>query len=337
MPVDRSRARRVEWSTGGRRLFQACSAGRQVEGSEKPCCVAESVRDSGRPSRRGGAPGHLEGRRRRDLQARGAPARAGRALPEPMASHFRTRRAGCERRQGEVDPEGVGGHFSKNRQQAGRWKWGPDRPTRVANQTEAEALLAEQTSSSATAALNIRLRDDKSYHYIAIRSTRLPRVYFRGREASPHTATLGPSQREAGRQTLACWKVFHNGMRGREQGRLSAARARVLHRALPGALRGYALEGSTARTSRRSSRSSRPLPPDEQSAGGHAPGRGRPGVRGGAKLRNRAGGAVAARRQGSRTRRWARSTRSPWTRGHRRERPGLPGSDGVRPTGRAST
>jgi excinuclease ABC subunit C len=98
----------------------------------------------------------------------------------------------------------------------------------VATQTEAEALLAEQNFIKRhRPRFNIRLRDDKSYPYIAISLDEdYPRVYFTREKHRPNRAYFGPfSSAKRVRQTLdLLGKVFqYRTCEGREPGRLSGS------------------------------------------------------------------------------------------------------------------
>src|SRR5436853_1872327 len=75
----------------------------------------------------------------------------------------------------------------------------------IATQTEAEALLAEQTFiKQYRPRYNVRLRDDKSYPYIAISLDEdFPRVYFTREKHRRNRAYFGPfSNAKRVRETL---------------------------------------------------------------------------------------------------------------------------------------
>jgi excinuclease ABC subunit C len=98
----------------------------------------------------------------------------------------------------------------------------------VATQTEAEALLAEQRFIQRHRPLfNVRLRDDKSYPYIAISLDEdYPRVYFTRERHRRDRAYFGPySNAKRVRETLGLLgKVFqYRTCEGREPGRKSGS------------------------------------------------------------------------------------------------------------------
>jgi excinuclease ABC subunit C len=98
----------------------------------------------------------------------------------------------------------------------------------VATQTEAEALLAEQNFIKRhRPRFNVRLRDDKSYPYIAISLDEdFPRVYFTREKHRRRRAYFGPfSNAKRVRETLdLLGKVFqHRSCDGPEPGRASGS------------------------------------------------------------------------------------------------------------------
>ncbi len=98
----------------------------------------------------------------------------------------------------------------------------------VATETEAEALLAEQEFIKRhRPRFNVRLRDDKSYPYIAISlDEEYPRVYFTREKHRRTRAYFGPfSSAKRVRETLdLLGKVFqYRTCEGREPGRLSGS------------------------------------------------------------------------------------------------------------------
>ena len=134
----------------------------------------------------------------------------------------------------------------------------------IATQTEAEALLAEQNFiKQYRPRFNVRLRDDKSYPYIAISlDEEFPRVYFTRERHRRDRAYFGPfSNAKRVRETLdLLGKVFqYRTCDGAEPGpRVRQPLPRLLHQALPGALRRLRVEGGVPRrASSRSSPSSR--------------------------------------------------------------------------------
>ena len=139
----------------------------------------------------------------------------------------------------------------------------------IATETEAEALLAEQRFIRQHRPLfNVRLRDDKSYPYIGISLDEdFPRVYFTRERHRRSRAYFGPfSNAKRVRETLdLLGKVFqHRTCDGPEPGRASRQPLpRLLHQALPGALRRLHLEGGLPREHRHDHRLPLgPLPPD---------------------------------------------------------------------------
>ena len=100
----------------------------------------------------------------------------------------------------------VGGHFPSRRPRPARRHGGPDRrPSSSCAQTEAEALLAGQNSiNSHRPRFNIRLRDDKSYPYIAISLDEdYPRIYFTREKHRRNRVYFGPfSSAKRVRETL---------------------------------------------------------------------------------------------------------------------------------------
>ena len=98
----------------------------------------------------------------------------------------------------------------------------------VATQTEAEALLAEQSFIKRhRPRFNIRLRDDKSYPYVGISLDEpYPRVYFTREKHRANRAYFGPfSSAKRVRETIdLLGKVFqHRTCDGREPGRQSGS------------------------------------------------------------------------------------------------------------------
>src|SRR2546421_2720728 len=98
----------------------------------------------------------------------------------------------------------------------------------IATQTEAEALLAEQNFiRQYRPRYNVRLRDDKSYPYIAISlDEEFPRVYFTREKHRRGRAYFGPfSNAKRGRETLdLLGKVFqYRTCDGAEPGRASGS------------------------------------------------------------------------------------------------------------------
>jgi len=119
----------------------------------------------------------------------------------------------------------VGGHFSKPRAEMISMV---ESIEFVATETEAEALLAEQEFIKRhRPRFNIRLRDDKSYPYIAISlDERYPRVYFTREKHRRNRAYFGPfSSAKRVRETLdLLGKVFqYRTCEGSEPGRLSGS------------------------------------------------------------------------------------------------------------------
>ena len=98
----------------------------------------------------------------------------------------------------------------------------------VATQTEAEALLAEQSFIKRhRPRFNIRLRDDKSYPYVGISLDEpYPRVYFTREKHRANRAYFGPfSSAKRVRETIdLLGKVFqHRTCEGSEPGRQSGS------------------------------------------------------------------------------------------------------------------
>ena len=195
-----------------------------------------------------------------------------RTLPdEPGVYLFRDARGQRHlRRQGEVDPQAGRRRTSPTRSTRGRREMTDvDRPHRVrcVVATEAEALLAEQNFiKQYQPRFNIRLRDDKSYPYIAISLDEdFPRVYFTRERHRRDRAYFGPySNAKRVRGTLdLLGKVFlFRSCEGPEPGRRSGlAVPGLLHQALRGALRRLRLQGGVPRGDRRRDRLPlRPLP-----------------------------------------------------------------------------
>nr|MBA2794434.1 excinuclease ABC subunit C [Thermoleophilaceae bacterium] len=123
----------------------------------------------------------------------------------------------------------VGGHFSKShvRGEADMLEQ-TDRIEFVATETETEALLSEQEFiRRLRPRFNIRLRDDKSYPFIAISlDEEYPRVYFTREKHRRNRAYFGPfSNAKKVRETLdLLGKVFqYRTCEGKEPGRLSGS------------------------------------------------------------------------------------------------------------------
>ena len=124
--------------------------------------------------------------------------RAAQTLPDsPGVYLFRdAQRQGPLRRQGELDPQARGRPLL----QAGGARGSADMVAQIAEvefiatETEAEALLAEQNFIRSTGRVfNVRLRDDKSYPYIAISLDEdFPRVYFTRERHRRGRAYFGP-------------------------------------------------------------------------------------------------------------------------------------------------
>ena len=180
-----------------------------------------------------------EGRRTRLAEQR-------RELPDgPASTCSATPTARDLRRQGEVDPQARRVALlepgTRGADEIGR----RDRPDRGAasSHTEAEALLAEQNFiKQYKPRFNIRLRDDKSYPYIAISLDEdFPRVYFTRERHRRDRAYFGPySNAKRVRDTLeVLGKVFlFRSCEGAGAG--PAPRLAVpglLHQALRGAVR----------------------------------------------------------------------------------------------------
>ena len=207
----------------------------------------------------------------------------------------------------------------------------------IVTETEAEALLAEQNFIKQYRPLfNVRLRDDKSYPYIAISLDEdFPRVYFTREKHRRDRAYFGPfSNAKRVRETLdLLGKVFqYRTCDGRGAGpRVGQPVPRLLHQALRGALRRLRVRRrSTASRSTRSSTSS-PAATARSSATSRSEMKrrvGGAGVRAGGRAPQPAeGGAQPARAPADLERggRHARRDRGRG-RGHRRERAGLPGA-----------
>ena len=124
----------------------------------------------------------------------------------------------------------VGGHFSR----PGAARGTTDMTGEIADidfvvtQTEAEALLAEQSFIKRhRPRFNIRLRDDKSYPYVGISLDEpYPRVYFTREKHRANRAYFGPfSSAKRVRETIdLLGKVFqHRTCEGREPGRQSGS------------------------------------------------------------------------------------------------------------------
>ena len=215
-----------------------------------------------------------------------------RALPDaPGVYLFRdTAAARALRGQGEVDQKRVAVHFS----QAGHAAAPTTCSTQIANiefvatQTEAEALLAEQNFIKRhRPRFNVRLRDDKSYPYIAISLDEdFPRVYFTREKHRRNRAYFGPfSNAKRVRETLdLLGKVFqYRTCDGAEPGRASGSPCLdYFIKRCQAPCVGYVSQGGVPREHRDDRRLPLgPLPPDRARPRGddEARGRRRPGVR----------------------------------------------------------
>ena len=122
----------------------------------------------------------------------------------------------------------VAGHFSKASSSRSDMVASVSSIEFVATQTEAEALLAEQNFIKQYRPIfNVRLRDDKSYPYIAVSlDEKFPRVYFTREKHRRDRAYFGPySNAKKVRETLdLLCKVFqHRSCDGSEPGRASGS------------------------------------------------------------------------------------------------------------------
>jgi excinuclease ABC subunit C len=122
----------------------------------------------------------------------------------------------------------VAGHFSKASSSRSDMVASVANIEFVATQTEAEALLAEQNFIKQYRPIfNVRLRDDKSYPYIAVSlDEAFPRVYFTREKHRRDRAYFGPySNAKKVRETLdLLGKVFqHRSCDGSEPGRASGS------------------------------------------------------------------------------------------------------------------
>jgi excinuclease ABC subunit C len=122
----------------------------------------------------------------------------------------------------------VAGHFSKASSSRSDMVASVANIEFVATQTEAEALLAEQNFIKQYRPMfNVRLRDDKSYPYIAVSlDEKFPRVYFTREKHRRDRAYFGPySNAKKVRDTLdLLGKVFqHRSCDGPEPGRASGS------------------------------------------------------------------------------------------------------------------
>ena len=122
----------------------------------------------------------------------------------------------------------VAGHFSKASSSRSDMVASVSNIEFIATQTEAEALLAEQNFIKQYRPIfNVRLRDDKSYPYIAISlDEKFPRVYFTREKHRRDRAYFGPySNAKKVRETLdLLGKVFqHRSCDGPEPGRASGS------------------------------------------------------------------------------------------------------------------
>ena len=202
-------------------------------------------------------------------------------------------------------------------------------------QTESEALLAEQNFiKQYKPRFNIRLRDDKSYPYIAISLDEdFPRVYFTRERHRRDRAYFGPYSNakrvrvDARRARQGVHVPLLRGARARPPQRLAVPG--LLHQALRGALRRLRQQGGLpARDRRRDRLPVRPLPRDRARARPlDADGRGRAAIRGRRPRaqppagRPLAAGAPAGVQRGRGDARCDRG-RGPRERG---QRPGVPG------------
>ena len=177
--------------------------------------------------------------------------------------------------------------------------------------TEAEALLAEQNFiKQYKPRFNIRLRDDKSYPYIAISLDEdFPRVYFTRERHRRDRAYFGPfSNAKRVRSTLeVLGKVFmFRSCEGPEPGRRSGSPCLdyYIKRCEAPVRRLRQPRGLPARDRRRDRLPLGPLPGDRARAGaGDAAGRRRAALRGRrARAQPAAGGALAARAPAGRQR-----------------------------------
>ena len=126
----------------------------------------------------------------------------------------------------------------------------------IVTANEAEALLAEQRFiKQHRPPFNIRLRDDKSYPYIGISlEERFPRVYFTRERHRTERAYFGPfSSAKRVRETLdllgQLFPVPHV-RRPRAGPLVGQSLPRLLHQALPGALRRLHHRGGVPREHR---------------------------------------------------------------------------------------
>ena len=120
----------------------------------------------------------------------------------------------------------VGGHFSKQGGHSRELASQVDSIDFLVTETEAEALLAEQQFIKRhRPRFNVRLRDDKSYPYIAVSlDEEFPRVYFTRERHRPGRAYFGPfSSAKRVRETLdLLGKLFqYRTCQGPEPGRKS--------------------------------------------------------------------------------------------------------------------
>ena len=130
----------------------------------------------------------------------------------------------------------------------------------VVTETEAEALLLEQEFIKRyKPRFNIRLRDDKSYPYVAISlDEKFPRVYFTRERHRRERAYFGPySSAKKMRETLDLLQkifLFRSCDGPRAGPSLGLAVPRLLHQALRGALRRLRRGGGVPRDDRRGRR-----------------------------------------------------------------------------------
>ncbi len=153
-----------------------------------------------------------------------------RNLPDAPGVYIFRNRAGAALYVGKANSirKRVASHFS------GRGSSSPEMLERteqievLLTQTEAEALLAEQSMiKRLRPRFNIRLRDDKSYPYVAISFDEdYPRVYFTREKHKPNRSYFGPfSSAKRVRETLdLLGKLFqHRTCEGSEPGRQSGS------------------------------------------------------------------------------------------------------------------
>ena len=200
-----------------------------------------------------------------------------RALPDsPGVYIFRDAQGqGPLRRQGALDPQARGRPLLEAGRPRGDATWSPRSPTSTSSppRPRPRRCSPSRSSSSATGRVfNVRLRDDKSYPYIGISLDEdFPRIYFTRERHRRNRAYFGPfCNAKRVRETLdLLGKVFqYRTCDGPEPGRASRQPLpRLLHQALPGALRRLHLEGGVPRERRDDHRLPLgPLPPDREGA-----------------------------------------------------------------------